>query len=138
MGAKVSNQNKNNLLIEQAEAEEVIEYEGYEEFPIIEVAKNSATKIEKIRPNPSLNNHSGGSSIGKYESENYINKSKDLEENAKAKEDSKFQKEKSGKKEEEININNDDNENNENNNISYNLKYFLNLYYEKIYFNAIK
>ena len=117
MGAKVSNQNKNNLLIEQAEAEEVIEYEGYEEFPIIEVAKNSATKIEKIRPNPSLNNHSGGSSIGKYESENYINKSKDLEENAKAKEDSKFQKEKSGKKEEEININNDDNENNENNNI---------------------
>ena len=74
MGAKVSNP-KNQLLQEQAE--EVIEYEGYEEFPIIEVAKNIVMKNDKVRPNPSLNNHSGGSSIGKYESENYLNKYKD-------------------------------------------------------------
>ena len=65
MGAKVSNP-KNQLLQEQTE--EVIEYEGYEEFPIIEVAKNIVMKNDKVRPNPSLNNHSGGSSIGKYES----------------------------------------------------------------------
>ena len=55
-------------------------------------------KNDKIRPNPSLNNHSGGSSIGKYESENYINKNKDKtenneDENAKPKEESKFKKE---------------------------------------------
>ena len=73
MGAKVSNQ-KNLLIPEQAE--EVIEYEGYEEFPVIEIAKNSVMKTEKVRPNPSLNNHSGGSSIGKYESENAVNKYK--------------------------------------------------------------
>ena len=119
MGAKVSNQ-KNLLIPEQAE--EVIEYEGYEEFPVIEVAKHSATKIENIRPNPSLNNHSGGSSIGKYESENFVNKSKDKvdntqDENAKSKEESKFIKEKTDKKDEDNNnnINNDNNENNGNN-----------------------
>ena len=119
MGAKVSNQ-KNLLIPEQAE--EVIEYEGYEEFPVIEVAKHSATKIENIRPNPSLNNHSGGSSIGKYESENFVNKSRDKvdntqDENAKSKEESKFIKEKTDKKDEDNNnnINNDNNENNGNN-----------------------
>ena len=116
MGAKVSNQ-KNLLIPEQAE--EVIEYEGYEEFPVIEVAKHSATKIENIRPNPSLNNHSGGSSIGKYESENFVNKSRDKvdntqEDNAKSKEESKFIKERTDKKDED-NINNDNNENNGNN-----------------------
>ena len=126
MGAKVSNQ-KNLLIPEQVE--DVIEYEGYEEFqaPVIEVNRKAETKIDKIRPNASLNNHSGGSSIGKYESENYINKSKDKidnnnnnnqDENAKSKEESKFIKEKTDKKEEENNnnINNNDNkENNENN-----------------------
>ena len=119
MGAKVSNQ-KNLLIPEQAE--EVIEYEGYEEFPVIEVAKHSATKIENIRPNPSLNNHSGGSSIGKYESENFVNKSRDKvdntqEDNAKSKEESKFIKERTDKKDEDNNnnINNDNNENNRNN-----------------------
>ena len=120
MGAKVSNQ-KNLLIPEQVE--EVIEYEGYEEFPVIEVNRKAETKIDKIRPNPSLNNHSGGSSIGKYESENFVNKSKDKidnnnvnnnqDENAKVKEESKFNKEKTDKKEEENNKN-DNNENNEN------------------------
>ena len=76
MGAKVST--KNTL---PEPPEEIIEYEGYEEFPVIEIAKNVIIKNEKVRPNPSLNNHSGGSSIGKYESENYINKNKDKIEN---------------------------------------------------------
>ena len=111
MGAKVSNP-KNQLLQEQTE--EVIEYEGYEEFPIIEVAKNIVMKNDKVRPNPSLNNHSGGSSIGKYESENYINKYKDkvennVEENNKVKDESKFKKEPTEKKDEENNINNENN-----------------------------
>ena len=119
MGAKVSNP-KNNIPI-QDPTEDVIEYEGYEEFPIIEIAKNIVMKNDKVRPNPSLNNHSGGSSIGKYESENYINKNKDKtenneEENAKPRDESKFKKEQTDKKEENINI---DNYvlNNENNNI---------------------
>ena len=111
MGAKVSNP-KNQLLQEQAE--EVIEYEGYEEFPIIEVAKNIVMKNDKVRPNPSLNNHSGGSSIGKYESENYLNKYKDklennVEENNKVKDESKFKKEPTEQKDEENNINNENN-----------------------------
>ena len=111
MGAKVSNP-KNQLLQEQVE--EVIEYEGYEEFPIIEVAKNIVMKNDKVRPNPSLNNHSGGSSIGKYESENYLNKYKDklennVEENNKVKDDSKFKKEPTEQKDEENNINNENN-----------------------------
>ncbi len=76
MGAKVST--KNTL---PEPPEEIIEYEGYEEFPVIEIAKNVIIKNEKVRPNPSLNNHSGGSSIGKYESESYINKNKDKIEN---------------------------------------------------------
>ena len=119
MGAKVSNQ-KNNIPI-QDPTEDVIEYEGYEEFPIIEIAKNIVMKNDKVRPNPSLNNHSGGSSIGKYESENYINKNKDKtenneEENAKPRDESKFKKEQTDKKEENINIDNND-LNNENNNI---------------------
>ena len=114
MGAKVSNP-KNQLLQEQTE--EVIEYEGYEEFPIIEVAKNIVMKNDKVRPNPSLNNHSGGSSIGKYESENNLNKYKDklennIEENNKIKDESKFKKEPTEKKDDEEN-----NINNENNNI---------------------
>ena len=118
MGAKVSNP-KNNLQIQEP-TEDIIEYEGYEEFPIIEIAKNIVMKNEKIRPNPSLNNHSGGSSIGKYESENYINKNKDKtenneDENAKPKEESKFKKEQTDKKEENINM--DNNLNNDNNNI---------------------
>ena len=111
MGAKVSNP-KNQLLQEQAE--EVIEYEGYEEFPIIEVAKNIVMKNDKVRPNPSLNNHSGGSSIGKYESENYLNKYKDklennVEENNKVKDESKFKKEPTEQKDEENNINKENN-----------------------------
>ena len=118
MGAKVSNP-KNNLQIQEP-TEDIIEYEGYEEFPIIEIAKNIVMKNEKIRPNPSLNNHSGGSSIGKYESENYINKNKDKtenneDENAKPKEESKFKKEQTDKKEENVNM--DNNLNNDNNNI---------------------
>ena len=118
MGAKVSNP-KNNLQIQEP-TEDIIEYEGYEEFPIIEIAKNIAMKNEKIRPNPSLNNHSGGSSIGKYESENCINKNKDKtenneDENAKPKEESKFKKEQTDKKEENVNM--DNNLNNDNNNI---------------------
>ena len=118
MGAKVSNP-KNNLPIQEP-IEDIIEYEGFEEFPIIEIAKNVVMKNEKIRPNPSLNNHSGGSSIGKYESENYINKNKDKtenneEENAKPKDESKFKKEQTDKKEENINV--DDNANNEHTNI---------------------
>ena len=76
MGAKVST--KKTL---PEPPEEIIEYEGYEEFPVIEIAKNVIIKNEKVRPNPSLNNHSGGSSIGKYESESYINKNKDKIEN---------------------------------------------------------
>ena len=118
MGAKVSNP-KSNLQIQES-TEDIIEYEGYEEFPIIEIAKNIVMKNEKIRPNPSLNNHSGGSSIGKYESENYINKNKDKtenneDENAKPKEESKFKKEQTDKKEENVNM--DNNLNNDNNNI---------------------
>ena len=118
MGAKVSNP-KNNLQIQEP-TEDIIEYEGYEEFPIIEIAKNVVMKNDKIRPNPSLNNHSGGSSIGKYESENYINKNKDKtenneDENAKPKEESKFKKEQTDKKEENVNM--DNNLNNDNNNI---------------------
>ena len=118
MGAKVSNP-KNNLPIQEP-IEDIIEYEGFEEFPIIEIAKNVVMKNEKIRPNPSLNNHSGGSSIGKYESENDINKNKDKtenneEENAKPKDESKFKKEQTDKKEENINV--DDNANNEHTNI---------------------
>ena len=119
MGAKVSNP-KNNIPI-QDPTEDVIEYEGYEEFPIIEIAKNIVMKNDKVRPNPSLNNHSGGSSIGKYESENDINKNKDKtenneEENAKPRDESKFKKEQTDKKEENINIDNNY-LNNENNNI---------------------
>ena len=118
MGAKVSNP-KNNLQIQEP-TEDIIEYEGYEEFPIIEIAKNIVMKNEKIRPNPSLNNHSGGSSIGKYESESCINKNKDKtenneDENAKPKEESKFKKEQTDKKEENVNM--DNNLNNDNNNI---------------------
>ena len=118
MGAKVSNP-KNNIPIQEP-TEDIIEYEGYEEFPIIEIAKNVVMKNEKIRPNPSLNNHSGGSSIGKYESESYLNKNKDKtenneDENAKPKDESKFKKEQTDKKEENINV--DDNANNEHNNI---------------------
>ena len=115
MGAKVDNP-KNNLEKpdQEVQAEEVIEYEGYEEFPIIEIAKNSVMKTEKVRPNPSLNNHSGGSSIGKYESENAVNKCKDKiegneEENNKIKDESKFKKEQTEKKDEENNINNENN-----------------------------
>jgi hypothetical protein len=115
MGAKVDNP-KNNLEKpdQEVQAEEVIEYEGYEEFPIIEIAKNSVMKTEKVRPNPSLNNHSGGSSIGKYESENAVNKYKDKiegneEENNKIKDESKFKKEQTEKKDEENNINNENN-----------------------------
>ena len=118
MGAKVSNPKNNHQI--QEPTEDIIEYEGYEEFPIIEIAKNIVMKNEKIRPNPSLNNHSGGSSIGKYESENYINKNKDKtenneDENAKPKEESKFKKEQTDKKEENVNM--DNNLNNDNNNI---------------------
>ena len=118
MGAKVSNP-KNNLPIQEP-IEDIIEYEGFEEFPIIEIAKNVVMKNEKIRPNPSMNNHSGGSSIGKYESENDNNKNKDKtenneDENAKPKDESKFKKEQTDKKEENINV--DDNANNEHTNI---------------------
>lgn len=98
MGAKVSNQPE---IIIPEKPEEIIEYEGYEEFPIIEVAKNNVMKAEKdkVRPNPSLNNHSGGSSIGKYESENYINKIKEKTEN----------NEEENKIKEENNVNNNTN-----------------------------
>ena len=71
MGANIIN-NQNVVLNNQNE--EIIEYQGYEEFPIEKKINNILTQQEKIRPNPSLNNHSGGSSIGKYESDHGINK----------------------------------------------------------------
>ena len=73
MGAKVS---KNQHIVLNKN-EDIIEYQGYEEFAIVEIAKNNTKQQDKIKPNPSLNNHSGGSSIGKYESEHDPNKLKD-------------------------------------------------------------
>ena len=101
--------------------EDIIEYEGYEEFAIVEISNNNL-KQEKLKPNPSLNNHSGGSSIGKYDSEHDIHKLKDKikddkkdneESNSKVKSESKFPH----NNQEQINQNEDiKNENNENNN----------------------
>ena len=49
----------------------------YEEFAVIEIAKNNIIKQEKIRSKQNLNNHSGGSSLGKNENEHDENKLKD-------------------------------------------------------------
>ena len=49
----------------------------YEEFAVIEIAKNNIIKQEKIRSKPSLNNHFEGLSIGKNENEHDVNKLKD-------------------------------------------------------------
>ena len=93
MGAQVNN-NK-NITIDNIN-QEIIEYEGYEEFAIVEIGRNTNKKEkEKIRPNMSLNNHSGGSSIGKYGSDHDVNKIKDKQEehnedNHKLKNESKF------------------------------------------------
>ena len=74
MGAQVSN---NPNIVLSNPNEEIIEYQGYEDFAIVEIAKNDLLKQEKLKPNPSLNNHSGGSSIGKYESEHNLHKCKE-------------------------------------------------------------
>ena len=92
MGANVNNDQKTIEKIPNVG--DIIEYEGYEEFAIVEIAKNNATKEEKIKPNPSMNNHSGGSSIGKYESEHNIHKLKEK----KSKEDNKDNNEESNSK----------------------------------------
>ena len=61
MGNKVGNAAK---IIENNPnpSEDIIEYEGYEEFAIVEISNNNL-KQEKLKPSPSLNNHSGGSTI---------------------------------------------------------------------------
>jgi hypothetical protein len=71
MGAQVSN---NPNIVLSNPNEEIIEYEGYEEFAVVEPVKNDLLKQSKIKPNPSMNNNSGGSSIGKYESEHNLHK----------------------------------------------------------------
>ena len=118
MGNKVGN--SPNIV-----SNDIIEYEGYEEFAIVEISNNNL-KQEKLKPNPSLNNHSGGSSIGKYDSEHDINKLKDKikddkkdneESNSKHKNESKFPH----NNQEHINQNEDikkeNKENKDNNNI---------------------
>ena len=96
MGAQVSN---NPNIVLSNPNEEIIEYEGYEEFAVVEPVKNDLLKQAKIKPNPSLNNNSGGSSIGKYESEHNLHKCreknredhKDNNEDEKIRSESKFQ-----------------------------------------------
>ena len=89
----IENKGENIVLNYQALTEEIIEYQGYEEFPIVEMTNKLENKQDKIKPNPSLNNHSGGSSIGKYESEHREKPKEDKnneEENNKMKIESKF------------------------------------------------
>ena len=89
----IENKEENIVLNNQAPNEEIIEYQGYEYFPIVEMSNNLENKQDKIKPNPSMNNHSGGSSIGKYESEHREKQKEDKnneEENNKMKIESKF------------------------------------------------
>ncbi len=124
MGAQVSN--NPNITLNNPN-EDIIEYEGYEEFAIVEIAKNDLLKQNKIKPNPSLNNHSGGSSIGKYESEHNLHKCKEKNreenrennEDEKVKNESKFPHNNSHEQiiqNEEIKNENNQEENNNNNN----------------------
>ena len=119
----IESKRENIVLNNQALTEEIIEYQGYEDFPIVEMTNKLENKQDKIKPNPSLNNHSGGSSIGKYESEHREKQKEDKnneEENNKMKIESKFhsqnedinkEKEEKGEKD---NINNDNKEINNN------------------------
>ena len=118
MGGKVSKNNNIVINNQNNQADIIIEYEGYEEFAMAEIANNNTNKQDKIKPNPSLNNHSGGSYIGKYESEHdnklrdrHKEDKKDNEEDNKLKSESKFH-----------NTQNDENkkENEENNNVNEN------------------
>ena len=118
MGGKVSKNNNIVINNQNNQADIIIEYEGYEEFAMAEIANNNTNKQDKIKPNPSLNNHSGGASIGKYESEHdnklrdrHKEDKKDNEEDNKLKSESKFH-----------NTQNDENkkENEENNNVNEN------------------
>ena len=122
MGNKVGN-NPNIVLNNQND--DIIEYEGYEEFPIVEISNNNL-KQEMIKPNPSLNNHSGGSSIGKYDSEHNITKLKDKikddkkeneEINSKLKNESKFSHNNQDQTNQNEEIKNENKENKDNNNI---------------------
>ena len=119
----IESKRENIVLNNQALTEEIIEYQGYEDFPIVEMTNKLENKQDKIKPNPSLNNHSGGSSIGKYESEHREKQKEDKnneEENNKMKIESKFhsQNEDINKEKEEKgendNINNDNKEINNN------------------------
>ena len=74
MGAKVDR--SENIVIGN-QLDDIIEYQGYEEFHIEKINNALTQQKPKIRVNPSLNNHSGGSSIGKYESEHDMNKEND-------------------------------------------------------------
>ena len=76
-GTQINNQGQNIVLNEQNQNIDIIEYEGYEDFPIVEMPNSKTNKQDKIKLNPSLNNHSGGSSIGKFESGNDMNKLRD-------------------------------------------------------------
>ena len=74
MGAKVD---KNENIVIGNQLDDIIEYQGYEEFHIEKINNALTQQKPKIKPNPSLNNHSGGSSIGKYESDHAMNKEND-------------------------------------------------------------
>lgn len=125
MGAKVD---KNENIVIGNQLDDIIEYQGYEEFHIEKINNALTQQKPKIKPNPSLNNHSGGSSIGKYESDHAMNKENDKnqednkeknneEENIKLRQAQKPPEE-TNKQEEAKNGNNEENINNaiENNN----------------------
>ena len=125
MGAKVD---KNENIVIGNQLDDIIEYQGYEEFHIEKINNALTQQKPKIKPNPSLNNHSGGSSIGKYESDHAMNKENDKnqednkeknneEENIKLKQAQKPPEEPNNQ-EEVKNGNNEENKNNpiENNN----------------------
>ena len=125
MGAKVD---KNENIVIGNQLDDIIEYQGYEEFHIEKINNALTQQNPKVKPNPSLNNHSGGSSIGKYESDHAMNKENDKnqennkeknneEENIKLKQAQKPPEEPNNQ-EEAKNGNNEENKNNpiENNN----------------------
>ena len=122
---------KNPNIVLNNQNEDIIEYEGYEEFAIVEISNNNL-KQEKLKPNPSLNNNSGGSSIGKYDSEHDIHKLKDKikddkkdneESNSKHKNESKFPHNNPEQINQNEDIKNDNNENNNNINMNNNNEY---------------
>ena len=125
MGAKVD---KSENIVIGNQLDDIIEYQGYEEFHIEKINNALTQQKPKIKPNPSLNNHSGGSSIGKYESDHAMNKENDKnqednkeknneEENTKLRQAQKPPVE-TNNQEEAKNGNNEENKNNaiENNN----------------------